>query len=814
MSTNISRRGFLAGSALTAGLAATLAGCNAGGASDPLAAPAADKYPIEPDKDGVKAKYASEEIRDGWTKYTNEGGAVLGVMDTAKIIQVDGFAFKDLNGDGKLDFYEDWRQPIDERAKALADMMSAEEIFPLLWAGAAAAGGMGTDTDDLGLIKQGSRAGVSRLMSNPESYPTDIKWINGVQEECEKNGGYGIPYFNYSDPYVLFNVPSSVGLAACMDKDVWRKAGMWQARAWRATGVTCDLGPQIDVYSNPIGCRLSGSVSEDPALNRDFAAAFGGGMQSTWGDDEATDDKGWGDQSCAVMLKHFVGEGCAEGGRNDHTDSGKWSVFPGSNYNAHLVPFLDGGMHLDSKTEQAAAIMPCYGIDYDPNDPDGLGEHVGSAYSKHNISILRNAGWDGMLCTDWMILEHIAWGVKDLSVAERYAKLMNNTISQHGGSFQPDVAKEAYDLMVKESGEDQALATLRDNARRIFAAMMKVQLFEQPYSDRNVAKAVFENEKAAAFGVDASDKCVIMLKNSDGVIAKDGMADKPKVYIPQVFTPEKKGFFGPSTPASVNMCWGGDFADNYFDVVTDHVADSAELTESDITRLTAEELADVKYAVVKVSSPTDAYQGVEGGQPFNPMGSPDDPYDPPVWKPLSLQYRPFTADQDYVRKESLNPVDELGNKENRSVFGQSTYCTNEAELDFVLDIKSKLPADAKLILIVDINRPMVFSEIEPSADAILVGFNGIMDEAFAHVITGQVEPSGLLPYQMPKDMKTVFEQDEDVPRDMECYVDADGNTYDFCYGLNWSGAIDDERTKTYKAAPLAKPETCEVKADA
>ena len=81
--SNISRRGFIAGSALTAGLAATLAGCNAGGASDPLAAPAADKYPIEPDKDGVKAKYASEEIRDGWTKYTNAGGAVLGVMDTS-----------------------------------------------------------------------------------------------------------------------------------------------------------------------------------------------------------------------------------------------------------------------------------------------------------------------------------------------------------------------------------------------------------------------------------------------------------------------------------------------------------------------------------------------------------------------------------------------------------------------------------------------------------------------------------------------------------------------------------------------------------
>ena len=53
---NVTRRGFLAGSALTAGLVG-LAGCNAGGAaSDPLAAPAADKYPIEPDKDDVKAK--------------------------------------------------------------------------------------------------------------------------------------------------------------------------------------------------------------------------------------------------------------------------------------------------------------------------------------------------------------------------------------------------------------------------------------------------------------------------------------------------------------------------------------------------------------------------------------------------------------------------------------------------------------------------------------------------------------------------------------------------------------------------------------
>ena len=52
-------------------------------------------------------------------------------------------------------------------------------------------------------------------------------------------------------------------------------------------------------------------------------------------------------------------------------------------------------------------------------------------------------------------------------------------------------------------------------------------------------------------------------------------------------------------------------------------------------------------------------------------------------------------------------------------------------------------------------------------------------------------------------------QFEDVPRDMKCYVDADGNTYDFAFGMNWSGVISDSRVAAYKAAPLLTPETIE-----
>ena len=53
-------------------------------------------------------------------------------------------------------------------------------------------------------------------------------------------------------------------------------------------------------------------------------------------------------------------------------------------------------------------------------------------------------------------------------------------------------------------------------------------------------------------------------------------------------------------------------------------------------------------------------------------------------------------------------------------------------------------------------------------------------------------------------MEAVEAQVEDVPRDMECYKDAAGNTYDFAFGMNWAGVINDGRTETYSAEPLTK----------
>jgi beta-glucosidase len=133
---------------------------------------------------------------------------------------------------------------------------------------------------------------------------------------------------------------------------------------------------------------------------------------------------------------------------------------------------------------------------------------------------------------------------------------------------------------------------------------------------------------------------------------------------------------------------------------------------------------------------------------------------------------------------------------NGSYKSKKGSASNIFDLKMVIETKAKM-GEKPVIVIVDVANPMVFAEIEPVADAILIHC-GVQDQAILDIATGDFEPSGLLPFQMPANMKTVDEQLEDVPRDMECYTDSEGNTYDFAFGLNWSGVISDERVNKYK----------------
>ncbi len=793
--------------------------------------PSADQYPIEPDAEGTEAKWSSEETRDGWTRVTNpDDGATLGVTDTARIIQVDGLAFRDMDGDGKLSLFEDWRQTPEDRAADLAAKLSDQECIQLMWHGGASDAGGGSveeTTANTNLIDLGSAAGVSRFNADEESYASSIAWINGVQATCETRP-WGIPYINSTDPYPVLGIPGTIGISAAMDKDLWRRAGMWVGRAFRATGVRLELGPQVDLYTNPKCSRLRGAETEDPALGRDFTQAFAGGMQSTWGDDEATEDLGWGKDSVGNTLKHFVAAGAMQGGADDHSSAGMYNIFPGDNYKAHLIPFLDGGLHLDSKTETVSAVMPNYGIAYSADAEYGL--RVGGGFNKKQLSILRNAGFDGVICSDWNILKtDFTRGVEGLTEAERYRLLVDAGCDQYGGGYEPvEIGEPVFESMVSDMGQDAASERVHESALHVLTLMAHVQLFDQPYSDRSEAKELFESQAAADFAREANEKSVVMLKNAGGVIAQGAGANKPTVYVPQIFTAMNKSP-RETTPASVAPCMDLDVLGQYFNVVTDEVGDPTgepvegqtdpQYQESDIVRRT--DFTDVKYALIRIKSPQDANSGAKAEG------------DTTTYVPISLQYRPYTADGPNVTQVSIagDPLDGLtwydhGMEtdvpiENRSYYGQSTTVKNESDLDLVLSVREALPEEIKLVVIIDAYQPMVFSELEPAADVILMNWVGssdsqtktfaVTDETFARILAGEVEPTGLLTFQMPKSMDAVEAGQEDVPRDMDCYTDSEGNTYDFCFGLNWSGVIDDERVATYKVSPISEPET-EVKA--
>ena len=82
---------------------------------------------------GCGPKYTVEE-KDGISIIQNKGGEILGYAPVSgvKLIEKNGFAFKDLNRNGELDIYEDWRQPVDARAQDLVSQMSIEQMAGLM----------------------------------------------------------------------------------------------------------------------------------------------------------------------------------------------------------------------------------------------------------------------------------------------------------------------------------------------------------------------------------------------------------------------------------------------------------------------------------------------------------------------------------------------------------------------------------------------------------------------------------------------------------------------------------------------------------
>ena len=806
----ITRRGLFAGAAVMAGLVG-LAGC--------------EQQPTGENAPAAGAGYTETETEYGYVVVEQEGGRRLSYSPDSglKLIEQDGFAFKDFEGTGELVPYEDWRLSADERAEDLAGRLTIEQIAGLM---CFSQHQRSIESDELtdeqkDFLDNNVRAVLNALSGYPAFQQAEF--ANRLQAYVESSENK-IPINFSSDPRNGSNCtdwPENLALAATFDPEVAKQAGAGIAREMREMGISTFLGPQTDVASDPRWQRFSGTFGEDPALSRDMCRALVDGLQSTVVDGE---DQGWGTGSLVAMVKHWPAEGPGEGGREAHPEGGKYAVYPGDNFEALMIPFVDGAFKLDGKTGSAAEVMTSYTIAW--SDDGRYGELVGSGFSKYKVQeLLRDRfGFQGAACTDWNVLTDVdptgaksyrCWGVEDpdeWNPAKRASLAVSVGVDQMGGCNDPALLVSAYEDMVASAGEEEAMASFRASAKRLLLGYFNTGLFEDPYVDVDKARTDIDkgSDEVRTAALDAQVKGIVMLKNHDGVIKAAAGDAKPKVYVPMRYTAayrasatmDRAPWVENAATCSLPLPIGT--LEKYFEVVTDALSENLTgpadadgnptPAEADVTRLTASDIADCDAVIVVAAAPLNASARAGRDESLE-------------YVPLSVQYRPYTADNEYVRQVSLaGDILEDGSQENRSYYGRTSMVTNEAQLDQILQAAAVAHEAGKpCIVILDIMQPMCVHEFEPEVDAILVSMSG-STEAACRIVAGQNEPSGLLPMQMPKDMLDVEKQLEDVPRDMECYTDVDGNTYDFGFGLNYSGKIEDERTEKYCVEPLTAPE--------
>jgi beta-glucosidase len=748
----------------------------------------------------------SEETGIGFNLVHNKDGMTLGYSPASgvKILTINRLAFKDLNRNGKLDPYEDWRLPFDERARNLASLLSVEQIAGLMLYSShqsipsAGGGRMGggtyggkpfaesganpgdlTDQQKTFLSEDNVRHVLITTVQSPEVAAT---WNNNAQSFVE-GIGLGIPVNTSSDPrhgsdsYAEYNAgaggrismwPGTLGIAATFDPSLMRKFGEVASAEYRALGITTALSPQIDLATEPRWSRFDGTMGEDPKLAADMARAYVDGFQTSSGSDEISG--GWGYHSVNAMVKHWPGGGPEEGGRDGHYGYGEYAVYPGNNLKDHLIPFTEGAFKLSGPTGMASAVMPYYTISF--NQDTIYGENVGNSYSKYIINdLLRGVyKYEGVVCTDWGVTGNVtgvdkfegkSWGAENLTEAQRHYKILMAGVDQFGGNNAKGPVLEAYNIGVKENGEEFMRKRFEESAVRLLRNIFRVGLFENPYLDTEKTKTTVGNPDFMKAGYEAQLKSVVMLKNSSNTLP---LKKQLKVYIPRKYTPAGRNWFGNEIPERwvdpVNL----NIVSKYFTVV--------------------QEPADADFALVSIASPS-------GGSGY----SPDDlKAKGNGYVPIPLQYGKYKA--EYARDPSIAGGSPFENFTNRSYKGKTVTAQNSYDMKMVNETRARM-GKKPVVVLIDVSNPMVFSEIEKNASAILVHF-GVQDQALLDLLTGQSEPGGLLPFQMPADMLTVEKQFEDVPRDMTCYTDSDGNIYDFGFGLDWKGVINDARTQKYK----------------
>ncbi len=618
---------------------------------------------------------------------------------SVKTIKKNGLLFKDLNKNGKLDKYEDWRLSAEERAKDLIAQMTLEEKAGFMLISTTRLAGdwsfqpnapkseitSGFNEEDLVqsmnmfsrkplpypmLSAAGTTKGVTKnhlrhfILRANTSATTIAEWSNNLQALCEASR-LGIPAIVASNPRnhittdasiglsvgttVFSRWPGELGLSATRDLKLVREFAETAAQEWHAVGLRKGYQYMADLATEPRWQRIEGTFGEDADWAADMMREVVLGFQG----------QKLNKNSVALTTKHFPGGGPQVEGQDPHFEWGKDQHYPGKMFDYHLKPFKAA---IEAGT---SSIMPYYA------KPIGTQfEEVAFAYNKAIIKdLLRDKmGFQGIINSDTGPIEMMPWGVENLTILERYQKAIDCGVDIFSGSADPALLLETVKKgMVTEN-------RINESVQRLLKEKFELGLFENPYvSTENAAKVVGNAEFQAKADL-AMRKSIVLLRNDNKMLP---IKAKTKVYFESYFDDGKT-----KTPARAIIP-----KDNKWNV--EFVA--------------AKEEADF---VILWLTPN-------MGSLFNTSGT-----------PIELQ-----------------------------------LSKNKIDVAHVNEITYHKPT----VVVINYTSPWVIDEIDnPNVKAIMATF-GTTSDAILDVVSGAFNPSGKMPFSTPKSRKAVLENQSDVP---------------------------------------------------
>ena len=474
-------------------------------------------------------------MKSGQEKTSNAANEITRQRSGSIKTEMD-IVFRDLNKNGKLDIYEDPRQPVESRVEDLLGQMTLDEKAGMMFINGATINEDGSIEDRPGArgfgrsaVKQmeGQKMNHFNLWQIPGAQVLAV-WHNKLQRFAEESR-IGIPITIASDPrnHFTHNVFSmaatdfsqwceTLGFGAIGDPELVRQFAEIVRKEYLAVGIRVALHPQIDLATEPRWPRISGTFGEDAHLTARLGKAYIEGFQG----------KTLGPHSVACMTKHFPGGGPQKEGLDPHFEFQKGQVYPGDNFEYHLIPFEAA---FAAKT---AAIMPYYGVPTDQTD-----ENVAMSFNKRIITgLLRERyRYDGVICTDWGLItdSHMqdtvwparAWGVEHLTGVERVMKAIEAGVDQFGGESCPE---HVVELVRKgKVSEDR----IDESVRRLLRLKFQLGLFDNPFVDEAAVSQVLGNPDSVALGRASQQSAMTLLKNEDQVLP---LRNQPKIFVKNV----------------------------------------------------------------------------------------------------------------------------------------------------------------------------------------------------------------------------------------------------------------------------------------